>query len=196
MPIEQASSIWAPQAEAYPWGSHPQLLPNQQSTPAVSVMGGLPPVPGYLVAMIKRNEYVDFTMLRLRNLSKLPSIPPTCTQLERLLRDELEPIRAFTDWAEAWAVYASVVGRSDPSKFLSLVTYFLTIAKAQLDVPGSGWRDYDIAFRKQVADNPSLSWSPMDPTLYLSTVLTSGAQYNPNGVRKNVVSQPQRNTMS
>lgn len=135
-------------------------------------------------------------MLRLRNLPKLPSIPPTCAQLERLLRDELEPIRAFSDWAEAWAVYASVVGRSDPSKFPSLVTYFLTIAKAQLDVPGSGWRDYDIAFRKQVADNPSLSWSTMDPTLYLSTVLTSGAQYNPNRVRKNVVSQPQRNAMS
>ena len=58
----------------------------------------------------------------------------------------------------------------------SILSGWLTVAKAQQDIPGVGWLDYDKVFCKQAADNPAISWSTVDPTLYLSTVLTMGAQ--------------------
>ena len=56
----------------------------------------------------------------------------------------------------------------------SLITYFLLIAKTHLDVHGGGWLDYDRAFRKQAAERRDLSWSCLEPTLYLSTGVTEG----------------------
>ena len=154
---------------------NPQQLLSQYSAPAISVMGGLPPVPGYIANMIQKNKYVDFALLRLCNLNILPTVEPTSTQLTRLLRTDLHPIESFVDWAEAWAVYAALVAKVAPEKLAPLISYFLVVAKAHRDIPGKGWMEYDKAFRKQAADNLSLSWSVMDPTLYLSTVLTRGA---------------------
>ena len=65
--------------------------------------------------------------------------------------------------------------QNGPEKLAPLISYFLIVAKAHRDIPGKGWMEYDRAFRKQAADNVNLSWSVMDPTLYLSTVLTRGA---------------------
>lgn len=154
---------------------NPQQLLGQFSAPAISVMGGLPPVPGYIANMIQKNKYVDFALLRLCNLNSLPTVEPTSIQLARLLRTDLQPVESFVDWAEAWAVYAALVAKTAPEKLAPLISYFLIVAKAHRDIPGKGWMEYDRAFRKQAADNLNLSWSVMDPTLYLSTVLTRGA---------------------
>ena len=93
---------------------NPQQLLSQFSAPAISVMSGLPPVPGYIANMIQKNKYVDFALLRLCNLNSLPTVEPTGIQLARLLRTDLKPIESFVDWAEAWGVYAALVSKMAP----------------------------------------------------------------------------------
>ena len=49
------------------------FLSNQDASPGLAVSGVFGPVPGYLVNIIKKNLFIDFTMLRPCNLDKLPA---------------------------------------------------------------------------------------------------------------------------
>ena len=154
---------------------NPQLFVTSQiSEPGFSVAGVLPPVPGYIVNMVKKNIFVDFVLLRPANLDKLPPVEPVGAQLMRLLKceksSELLPIRTFQDWAEAWTVFASLYLQFHPDKVGQLMGYFLQISKIQRDSYSEGWLAYDRAFRKRVAENPSASWSDIDVNLFISNV--------------------------
>ena len=116
----------------------------------------LPPVPGYLVGKIVNNEFVDFVLLRPCNLTKLPSSEPNSGQLAKLFKVDLLPVETFSEWAEAWAVYAGVLARKAPGNMPSLVGYFLLISSASRDFGGSGWLEYDGAFRQHAAENPDV----------------------------------------
>ena len=155
-----------------------QPVASLQATPtgpAVSVSPALQPVPGYLVDKIKEGKFVDFNLLRPYNLKKLPVAEPNQLQLTKLFRTEFKKIQNFVDWAEAWAVYSGIIAKEAPEKVASLISYFLLLSSAQRDVPGSGWLDYDVAFRKHVVDNPSSNWGEVIPTLWMTTVLTRGS---------------------
>ena len=136
-------------------------LPATPTGPAVSVSPALQPVPGYLVDKIKEGKFVDFNLLRPYNLKKLPVAEPNQLQLTKLFRTEFRKIQNFVDWAEVWAVYAGIVAKESPEKVASLITYFLLLSSAQRDLPGSGWLDYDVAFRRYVVDNPSSNWGKL-----------------------------------
>ena len=157
-------------------GLNPQyFLSSQNSEPGVSMADILPPVPGYLVNVIKKRKFVDFVMLRPCNLDKLPSVEPVGPQLSRLLRcekgSELKPIQCFSEWAEAWAVYAGVVSRQRPDRLSDLIGYFVLISKTSNDTANMDWLDYDRAFRKKAAGVPGLVWSAVDMSLFVSTIL-------------------------
>ncbi len=167
------------------------FLSNQDASPGQAVSGVFGPVPGYLVNIIKKNLFIDFTMLRPCNLDKLPAVEPVGPQLTKLLKcdktSELKPIENFTDWAEAWGVYAGVMSRHCPAKLSDLIGYFLLIAKTSRDMSGQGWIAYDSAFRKKAADDASLSWSTIDLSLYISSVL------RPEGIDRRQVRWAERN---
>ncbi len=55
------------------------------------------PVPGYLVALIKDRQLIDFTLLRPINLKQLPQREVPAAQLDKLLNSKLLPIRHFQD---------------------------------------------------------------------------------------------------
>ncbi len=151
------------------------FLSNQDASPGLAVSGVLGPVPGYLVNIIRKNLFVDFTMLRPCNLDKLPAVEPVGPQLTKLLKcdktSDLKPVESFLDWAEAWGVYAGVVSKHFPAKLSDLIGYFLLIAKTSRDTSCKGWLTYDRAFRKKAAEDPSLSWSAVDLSLYITSVL-------------------------
>ena len=153
------------------------------STPGATVAGVLPPVPGYLVNLINKNLFVDFVLLRPCNIEKLPSTEPMGPQLNKLLKcekgSELQLVKNFVEWAEAWAVYSGVVCQNDPSKMGNLISYFLLIAKISRDSGGSGWLDYDRAFRKKAAENSSLLWGEIDMNLFVSVVLSKPTKTSP-----------------
>ena len=56
-----------------------------------------------------------------------------------------------------------------------LFSYFLLISKLQRDTPGTGWLDYDRAFRKKAAEDQSISWYTVDITLFVTTVLAKSS---------------------
>ena len=160
---------------------NPQLFVTSQiSEPGFSVAGVLPPVPGYIVNMVKNNIFVDFVLLRPANLNKLPPVEPVGAQLMRLLRcdknSELLPIHTFQDWAEAWIVFASLYLQFHPDKVGQLMGYFLQISKIQRDSYSGGWLAYDRLFRKRVAENPSASWSDIDVNLFISNVFKTSTR--------------------
>ena len=132
--------------------------PPQPSVPAESVSTAMPPVPGYLVGKIAKNEFVDFVLLRPCNVRKLPDLEPSSGQLAKLFKVDLLPIETFSDWAEAWAVFAGVIVRKVPERMSKLVGYFLLISVASRDFGGSGWQEYDRAFREHAAENPDVDW--------------------------------------
>eukprot|EP00794_Sanderia_malayensis_P012561 gene12563-biopygen10011 len=116
-----------------------------------------------------------FTLLRPGNLKKLPASEPTSTQLAKLLRTELEPVRDILDWAEAWAAYMGIAVNKAPEKIAGLISCFLLLASAFRDIPGGGWLEYDIFFRKHVAENPSKDWGEILPTLWMTTTFVAAA---------------------
>ena len=143
---------------------------------ALSVSSALPPVPGYLVDKIKKGQYVDFNFLRPCNLKKLPVAEPSQFQLNKIFKTELQPIRNFSDWAEAWAVHGAVIAKECPAKAADQFSYFLLLSSAHRDVSGLGWLDSDVAFRKHAAEKGSIVWGEVMPTLWMTTVVSKGSQ--------------------
>ena len=111
----------------------------------VAVSSALPPVPSYLVEKIMQGQFIDLTLLRPCNLRHLPVIEPAPIQLGRLVRSELQPIRNFQVWSEAWAVHGAVIANKCPENAADQFSYFLLLASAQRDITGMGWLDYDVA---------------------------------------------------
>ena len=109
-------------------------------------------------------------LLRPCNIRKLPDLEPSSGQLAKLFKVDLLPIETFSDWAEAWAVFAGVIVRKVPEKMPKLVGYFLLISAASRDFGGSGWQEYDRAFRKHAAENPDVDWGEILPNLWFTTV--------------------------
>ena len=165
---------------------------SQPSVPAVSVSTAIPPVPGYLVGKITKNEFVDFVLLRPCNIRKLPDLEPSAGQLAKLFKVDLLPIETFSDWAEAWGVFAGVIARKAPEKMPKLVGYFLLISSASRDFGGLGWQEYDRAFRKHAAENPDVDWGEILLNLWFTTILSQGAK----STKKPASSQANKSTSS
>ena len=124
----------------------------------VAVLSALPPVPSYLVEKIMQGQFIHLTLLRLCNLRHLRVMEPAPIQLGRLVRSELQPIRNFQDWLEAWAVHGAVIANNCPEKAADQFSYFLLLASAKRDIPRMGWLDYDVDYRKHAADKDSVRW--------------------------------------
>ncbi len=52
---------------------------------------------------------------------------------------------------------------------------FLLLSSAFRDIPGGGWLDYDVSFRKHVAENPSTKWGEIMPTLWMTTMMAKAS---------------------
>ena len=48
-----------------------------------------------------------------------------------------------------------------PDRAADMFSYFLLISSAHRDVPGKGWLEYDLAFRKHVAEKVSIPWGKL-----------------------------------
>ncbi len=150
----------------------PDKEKKSQEPVAVAVSPTLPPVPAYLVKDILAGKFIDLNLLGPCNLTKLLQSEPSETAFGRLLRNDLAAICTFNDWAEAWIAYVFVVASSQPEKISQFLSYFFIIASAYREVPGLGWRDYDLAFCKSAAEKPPTNWGEASPTLWVTSVLS------------------------
>ncbi len=136
--------------------------------PSLTVSSASAPIPGYLVQKIALLQYVDFVLLCPSNLDKLPQAEVTGAQNTRFVKQNLSPIRSFINWVEAWSMFAGVMAKKHPEKLPDLICYFLLLSKASRDIAGTGWLDYDKAFRQQAAQ------SKAEPTLWVSLMIPRG----------------------
>ena len=155
--------------------NEPQLPPpvNAISSPANPLSNHLP---AKVIGSIKNCEYIDFNCLLPENVDGHDdrlrisfessggsgfTIPVSVPQQKRQKIDSIER------WLTAFNIFASVVVHYFPYKASDLIAYQQTIRESQRKFAGMAWYAYDIAFRKQAANDKSISWAQRDTQLYL-----------------------------
>ncbi|OCT70495.1 hypothetical protein XELAEV_18037416mg [Xenopus laevis] len=119
---------------------------------------------------IWKNEYVDiFTLLPLErfNLDKWEKGKEARKQEdEDRRRFRLIP-RTFSNWLQAFAILASIIGERKPEKCSALFCYMDMILEAFRVHGGTAWLRYDEQFRQRLAVRPSLEWDHKDISLWI-----------------------------
>ncbi len=83
---------------------------------ALSIAVNYSPVPHYIVDFVVAGRFIDLTLLLPSNLDKLPKMPPSQVNLSHLIRSELSPIKTFSNWISAWAVYMGIFAKKSPER--------------------------------------------------------------------------------
>ncbi|OCT57121.1 hypothetical protein XELAEV_18003999mg, partial [Xenopus laevis] len=119
---------------------------------------------------IWKNEYIDiFTLLPLErfNLDKWEKGKEARKQEdEDRRRFRLIP-RTFSNWQQAFAILASIIGERKPEKCSALFCYMDMILEAFRVHGGTAWLRYDEQFRQRLAVRPSLEWDHKDISLWI-----------------------------
>lgn len=138
------------------------------------------PLSAHLKAEVKekiwKGEYVEiFTLLPLEKFN-LDRLKPE----ERKKEDEekrryrLIP-RTFSNWLQAFAILASVVGEKAPEHCSALFVYLDAISEAHRTYGGVAWLRYDEQFRQRMAVRPSLRWDHKDISLWMKLMTAARA---------------------
>ncbi|PIO30965.1 hypothetical protein AB205_0195640, partial [Aquarana catesbeiana] len=138
------------------------------------------PLGAHLKAEVKekiwKGEYVEiFTLLPLEKFN-LDRLKPE----ERKKEDEekrryrLIP-RTFSNWLQAFAILASVVGEKAPEHCSTLFVYLDAISEAHRTYGGVAWLRYDEQFRQRMAVRQSLRWDHKDISLWMKLMTAARA---------------------
>ena len=69
-------------------------------------------------------------------------------------------------WTECYAMLVAVLASRFPEKTPHFMAYLRTITRASRNFEGAAWVSYDMAYRRQAANQRSLDWATIDTTLY------------------------------
>lgn len=75
-------------------------------------------------------------------------------------------IANFSQWMDAFFIYASIYLEKHPLQAISLFRYMSTIKRGAAS-NNSGWLDYDVQFRLKKSVDSSLNWGSIDAELWL-----------------------------
>lgn len=139
------------------------------------------PLGAHLKADVKekiwKGEYVEiFTLLPLEkfNLDRLKPEERKKEDEEKKRRYRLIP-RTFSNWLQAFAILASVVGEKAPEHCSALFVYLDAISEAHRTYGGVAWLRYDEQFRQRMAVRPSLRWDHKDISLWMKLMTAARA---------------------
>lgn len=119
---------------------------------------------------IWKDEYVEiFSLLPLEKFN-LDRVKPEDTKSkkddEEKRRYRLIP-RTFSNWLQAFAILASVIGEKAPENCSALFCYMDSIGEAFRVYGGVAWLRYDEQFRQRKAVRTSLKWDHKDISLWM-----------------------------
>ena len=118
-------------------------------------------------------EFVEMKELLSDNISLLSHLETvqglTSLQLFGGRRPRMREVTSLPMWCFCFLGYVAP-RTSDPPTRNMLAYGHLLIREANCH-DGQGWRDYDRAFRRQVAVDPSLPWNTLHPGLQAATIL-------------------------
>ena len=69
-------------------------------------------------------------------------------------------------WTECFAVMAAILASTYPDKAPHLFAYLRTIVRASRTFESTAWAAYDVAYRRQAANQRTLDWGVLDSGLY------------------------------
>ena len=145
------------------------------STPLV-LSPAAEPFPSKLVDKVRSRQFVEMRELLADNIALLRQLEAVhgYSPLHALgsARPRLREVTSIPTWCYTFLGYMAIL-TTDPATRDQLAYARLVIREA-LRHGGSGWLDYDRAFRQQVAADPSLRWNTLLPGLQASTVLGQG----------------------
>lgn len=67
---------------------------------------------------------------------------------------------------DCYATMVAILSSALPGKAPQFFAYLRTITKASCTFESSAWASYDMAYRRQAANQGSLDWGVVDPALY------------------------------
>lgn len=131
-----------------------------------------------------KGEYFDiFSLLPLEKFN-LDRVKPDDSKKEdeEKRRYRLIP-RTFTNWLQAFAIMASVIGEKQREHCSALFCYQDAIGEAYRVYGGTAWLRYDEQFRQRRAIRPALRWDHKDISLWMRLMTTARApkQFFPGG---------------
>ena len=151
-------------------------LPQTSSNAGVILSPAAEPFPRKLVDKVKSGQFVEMRELLADNITLLSQleaiqgVPPL--QILGGARPRLREVSSLSTWCYCFLGYAAIL-TSDPTTRDQLA-YARLIIREALRHRGSGWLDYDRAFRQQASADPSLRWNTLLPALQASTMLSFG----------------------
>lgn len=149
--------------------------PNSSSRPqsGLTLSPAAPPFPQKLVDKARAGHFLEMKELLADNVSllnQLEAVPGvTAAHLCGSTRPRLREVSSLTSWCYCFLGYMAMCTK-DPSTRDQMAYARLLIQEAQRH-GGMGWLDYDRAFRQQAANDLSLRWNTLSPSLQASTIL-------------------------
>lgn len=158
----------------------PLLQPTQSTTlttpatqPGLVLSPAVEPFPRKIIDKVRSGQFIDMKELLADNITlvqqleavqsyaPLPTVGPS--------RPRLREVTSLSLWCYCFLGYMAIL-TSDPSTRDQLAYAHLVI-KETLRHGGTGWMDYDRAFRQQATVDPILRWNTLLPGLQASTIL-------------------------
>ena len=142
----------------------------QPSQPGLSLSPAMAPFPRRLVNRVLAGQFIDMRELLADNMAlvqQLESVPGS--SMLGTSRPRLREVTSLPTWCYCFLGYMAI-RTSDPSTRDQLSYARLMIREARRH-GGTGWLDYDRAFRQQAAVDPSQRWNTLVPGLQASTIL-------------------------
>ena len=87
-------------------------------------------------------------------------------------------VTSFPLWVECYAALVATLSTRYPEKMRHFMAYLRTITTASRNFEDTAWALYDMAFRRQAANQRSLDWGVIDSALY-NEAFTGRAQLIP-----------------
>ena len=84
----------------------------------------------------------------------------------RLIPPRRSLVTDINIWTECYAMMAAILSSAFPGKTPQVFAYLRTIIKASRTFESSAWASYDMAYRRQAANQGSLDWGVVDAALY------------------------------
>nr|XP_033784848.1 uncharacterized protein LOC117352501 [Geotrypetes seraphini]XP_033792723.1 uncharacterized protein LOC117356910 [Geotrypetes seraphini] len=115
-------------------------------------------VPRAIKEKIWRRDYIDMFSLIQREPDEdyFVETDRIYIQLEREKKPKI--YRSLANWISAFHVFMSVVVEREPDMSPYLIRYSDTIIRSHKKFGGWAWLNYDIKFRKSMAENKSITW--------------------------------------
>ena len=145
-----------------------------QSTGGLSLSPSMSPIPHRIVSKARSGQFVDMRDFISDNVALLQQleafgVQSTGPAFPGAPRPWLRDVSTLPSWLYCFLVYMAVC--TGDTRTRTMLAYARLIIREAQRHGGSGWLDYDWAFRQQAALDPSVKWNELHPGIQAATLV-------------------------